>query len=95
MYTLEVNLKQTPMPLSVQKKTLEDAQADYRRLSEAIAGSSGGVLELTCDQMPEKRITLLASEVVAIQIYEKSGTASSSGKAPGFFSLVGGDEGSR
>lgn len=89
MYTLELNLKQSPLPLAVQKKSLEEAQADYQRIVEALNTGNSVVFELTCDQVPNKHISLLASEVAAVQIYEKSGTASASGKPPGFFSLLG------
>ena len=89
MHTIELNLKQSPLPLSVQKKSAEDAQADYQRVMDALKTGNAVVLELTCDQVPDKRISVLANEVAAVQMYEKSGTASASGKPPGFFSLVG------
>jgi hypothetical protein len=89
MYTLELNLKHTPLPLVVHKKTLEDAQADYAKVSAAMLSGSATALELTCEQVTDKRLTVLSTEVAAIQLYEKSGTASSSGKPPGFFSMLG------
>jgi len=89
MYTLELNLKQSPLPITLQKKALEDAQADYQRISEALQGGNAVALELTCDQVPDKRVMVLVSELAAVQIYEKSGTTSASGKPPGFFSMIG------
>ncbi|MDA0672428.1 MAG: hypothetical protein O3C67_01805 [Cyanobacteria bacterium] len=89
MYTLELNLKQTPLPLSVQKKTLEDAKADYDRIVAALQAGGSTLLELTCEQVPDKKVSFLSGEVAAVQMYEKSGTTSASGKPPGFFSLVG------
>ncbi len=89
MYTLELNLKHSPLPIAVQKQELEAAQADYNRLTDALKSGTTVVLELTCDQIPGKAITVLTSEVAAVQIYEKSGTASASGKPPGFFALMG------
>jgi hypothetical protein len=88
MHTLEINLKQSPLPLIVQKETLEAAQADYQRVLDALRGT-GGLIELTCDQVTEKRISVVVQEIAAIQLYEKSGTASASGKPPGFFALLG------
>ena len=87
MYTLELNLKQSPLPLSVQKKTLEAAQADYDRAIAALKGEGEALLEFTCEQVPEKRISCLSSEVAAVQLYEKS-ASSASGKPPGFFGLA-------
>lgn len=89
MYTLELNLKQTPLSLSVQKKTMEDAKADYDRIVAALKSGSSTLLELTCEQVPDKKVSFLSGEVVAVQMYEKSGTTAASGKPPGFFSLVG------
>lgn len=89
MHTLELNLKHSPLPLMVQKETLEAAQADYQKVLEALKGGNTVVLELTCDQVTDKHISLLVSEIAAVQLYEKSGTTSASGRPPGFFSLVG------
>jgi len=89
MYTLELNLKHSPLPLMVQKETLEAAQADYQKVLSALQGGNTVVLELTCDQVPNKHISILVSEIAAVQLYEKSGTASASGRPPGFFSLAG------
>ncbi|MEM9005667.1 MAG: hypothetical protein AAGE59_19355 [Cyanobacteria bacterium P01_F01_bin.86] len=91
MYTLELNLKQSPLPLTVQKKELEEAKTDYQRVQDALKTGNAVVIELTCDQIPDKHISVLANEIAAVQLYEKSGTASASGKPPGFFSLVGGE----
>jgi hypothetical protein len=41
------------------------------------------VLELTCEKEPEKMVSLLSSEVVAVQLFEKSASAAG-GKRPGF-----------
>lgn len=89
MHTLELNLKHSPLPLMVQKETLEAAQADYQKVIEALKGGNTVLLELTCDQIPDKHISILVSEVAAVQLYEKSGTTSASGKPPGFFALIG------
>ena len=41
------------------------------------------LLELTCEKVDEKRITVLVSEIIAVQIYEKTSSSGSS-KRPGF-----------
>ena len=89
MHTLELNLKHSPLPLMIQKETLEAAQADYQKVLEALKGGNIVVLELICDQVPDKHVSILVSEIAAVQLYEKSGTTSASGKPPGFFALVG------
>ncbi|MEM1310711.1 MAG: hypothetical protein AAF892_06580 [Cyanobacteria bacterium P01_D01_bin.71] len=89
MYTLEVNLKHSPSPLVVQKETLEAAQAEYQKVLGALQDGNTVVLELACAQVTDKHISVLVSEIAAVQLYEKSGTTSASGRPPGFFSMVG------
>jgi hypothetical protein len=87
MFTIELTLKHTAMPLSVQKKEQIDAEALYSSVAEALRSGSGQLLELTCDQQPHKHVSILGSEVAAVQMFEKSGTATASGRPPGFFAL--------
>ena len=83
MYVVELSLKLSPMPVAVQRKELADAQALYGHVRQALEGTGPRLLELTCEKEEEKRISLLTSEVVAVQLYEKSAMGSS-GKRPGF-----------
>ncbi len=83
MYVVELSLKLSPMPVAVQRKELSDAQALYNQVRQVLEGDGPRMLELTCEKEEEKRITLLCSEVVAVQLYEKSATGSG-GKRPGF-----------
>ena len=83
MYVLELSLRLSPMPIAVQRKELTGAQELYGELRLALESGPPKVRELTCETDENKRISLLSSEVVAIQIYEK--TAGGSGaRRPGF-----------
>lgn len=88
MFTVELTLKHTALPLSIQKKSQEEAEAAYQTAVDALRTGSSAFIELTCDQQPHKRITVLASELAAVQMFEKSGTATASGRPPGFFALT-------
>jgi len=55
MYIVEISLKLTPMPFSVQRKVLEDAQGIYDRVLEAMRSGTPQLLELTCEHQPEKK----------------------------------------
>lgn len=88
MYIVELTLKHTALPLSVHKKTVEAAEAAYQTVMTGIKSGQPITLELTCEKQEEKKIAVMVSEVAAVQIYEKSGSASSSGKAPGFFAMA-------
>jgi hypothetical protein len=83
MYVVELSLKLSPMPIAVQRKELADAQDLYGQVRQALEGSGPRVLELTCEKEPEKRVSLLCSELVAVQLFEKS-AAAGGGKRPGF-----------
>jgi hypothetical protein len=88
MFILDVSLKNTPLALSVQKKTAEDAEAAYQSVLAALNASGPQVIELTCEHQPGKKLSILSSEISAVQVYEKSSTATSSGRPPGFFALT-------
>ncbi len=71
------------MPVSVQRKNLKDAEALYQQLRHCLEKGNPRFIELNCEKVETKKITVIASEILAIQIYEK--TASSLGtKRPGF-----------
>ena len=83
VYVLELALKFSPFPLSVERKELRDAEALYKTVKDAMERGEKRLLELTCEKVEDKRLSVLGSEVQAVQIYEK--TAASSGlKRPGF-----------
>lgn len=87
MFIIDITLKNTPLTLSVQKKTVEEAETIYKQILGAIGSNSTTVLELTCDKQTDKKIGVLSSEISAVQMSEKSGTTAS-GKPPGFFALA-------
>lgn len=87
MFTVDIIVKYTPMPLSVQKKSAEDAEAVYNHILEVVRGGTAQLLELTCDKMTEKKLAILSSEISAVQISQKSG-ANATGRPPGFVSLT-------
>jgi hypothetical protein len=83
MHVVELSLRLTPMPIAVQRKEQEAALALYREVRQAIESGHPKVLELHCEKDEHKHISLLSSEVVAVQTYEKS-AATSGSKRPGF-----------
>ncbi|MEO1003824.1 MAG: hypothetical protein AAFX65_12025 [Cyanobacteria bacterium J06638_7] len=83
MYVVELSIKLSPLPVAVQRKELADAQALYGTVRSALDSGSPRLLELSCEKEPEKKVTLLSAEVVAVQLYEKSASASG-GRRPGF-----------
>ena len=82
MYCIELTIKLSPMPLVVQRKEHADAQRLYSEVVDSIKKANQRLFELTCEKVEDKRITVLVSEITAVQIYEK--TSSSTSKRPGF-----------
>ena len=83
MYCVELTIKLIPMPLVVQRKEHGDAQKLYSEVIDSIQKGNQRLLELTCEKVEDKRITVLVSEIIAVQIYEKTSSSGSS-KRPGF-----------
>ena len=84
MFTIDLTLKNTPMPLSVQRKDAEGAEAVYQKIIKAMQTQNPSLLELTCEKQPEKKVAVLSDQISAVILSQKSG-ATASGRAPGFF----------
>ena len=83
MYIIELALKMSPFPLSVQRKELNSAKSLYNQIRDSMKSGHPSLLELTCEHVEGKQIAILMSEVLAVQIYEKTAIGGSS-KRPGF-----------
>ena len=83
MYSIELTIKLSPLPLIVQRKEHGDAQRLYTEVIDTIQKGNQRLLELTCEKVQDKKITVLVSEIIAVQIYEKTSSSGSS-KRPGF-----------
>lgn len=87
MFTIDLTLKTTPMPLSVQRKSAEAAEATYQDVIKAMRSGNSQLLELTCDHQPEKKLGVLSDQIVAVVVSQKSGAAGT-GRVPGFFAVA-------
>jgi|TARA_X000000368_G_scaffold226218_1_gene178543 hypothetical protein len=83
VYIIELALKMSPMPVSVQRKEQAAAETLYQQVRQTMEQGQPLLLELTCEKMEGKRVSVLSSEVLAVQIYEKASGAGGS-KRPGF-----------
>ena len=83
VFVVELSLKLSPMLVAVQRKEQSAADALYQQVKQAMESGQPRLLELTCEKEESKRVTLLTSEVVAVQTYEKSAVGGGS-KRPGF-----------
>ena len=83
MYVGELSLRLSPMPVAVERKEFEAAQALYGEVRQALESGHPKVLELSCEKDEHKRVSLLSSEILAVQTYEKSASGGG-GRRPGF-----------
>ena len=85
MYSLELSLRYSPFPLSIQKKNLEDVKRTYDEIKNFMneTADNSNLIELSCDKVNDKLIAVRAQEIISVQIYEKSSVAGGS-KRPGF-----------
>ena len=84
MFTLELSMRYSPFPISVQKKEHDDVLRVFEQIKNAMRDNADSVLiDLTCDKMNSKSVAVLSKEIIAVQIYEKSAIAGGS-KRPGF-----------
>ena len=85
MYSLELSMRYSPFPLSIQKKEFEDVKQIYDEIKNAMNENveSSNLIELRCDKVQDKLIAVKAKEVISVQIYEKSSVAGGA-KRPGF-----------
>ena len=85
MYSLEISLRYSPFPLSIQKKEFEEAKQIYNEIKSSMNETleSSNMIELSCDKVQDKLISVRAKEIISVQIYEKSSVAGGA-KRPGF-----------
>ncbi len=86
MFTIDLTVKNTPFPVSVQRKEAADADAVYKQILEAMRTGKPEIIELTCDRQLEKKVAVRASEISGVQMSQKD--SATAGKTPGFFSLT-------
>jgi hypothetical protein len=87
MITIDLTLKNTPLPLSVQRKSAEEAEATYQEILKAMRSDNPQLLELKCDHQMEKKIAVFSNDISAVVVSQKSGAAGT-GRVPGFFALT-------
>ena len=83
VYVIELALRMSPMPVSVQRKERDAAEAVYQQVRTTLEQGQPRLLELTCEKVDGKRLSVLTNDILAVQIYEKT-AATSGSKRPGF-----------
>jgi len=87
MYSIDITLKLSPIPISVQRKEEAAADALYQTIINAMRSPNPELLELTCEKQTDKKVAVLSDQISAVIVSQKSGAASI-GRAPGFVALA-------
>ena len=87
MISINVTLKYSPMPVSVERKEAVDAEALYAQLTAAMRSPTPELLELTCEKQTEKKVAIMSDQISAVILSQKDGS-NAAGKTPGFFNLA-------
>lgn len=87
MFTLDLLIKYSSMPISVQKNEEKDAQDLYKKILTAMGAEKPEIIELTCDKEQDKKFAILSENITGVIISEKSGS-SNAGKTPGFVNAI-------
>lgn len=87
MISIDLTLKYTPIPISVQRKETEEADALYDKIISAMRAPTPALIELTCEKQTEKKVAVMSDQISAVIVSQKDGSAAA-GRVPGFFSLT-------
>ena len=91
MISIDVTLKYSPVPVSVQRKETAEAEALYQKIVTAMRSPTAELLELTCEKQTEKKVAFMSDQISAVIVSQKDGSAAA-GKAAGFFAIAKGEE---
>ena len=85
MYSLELSLRYSPFPLSIQKKEFEDVKRIFDEIKNSMNETieTSNLIELRCEKVQDKLIAVRTQEIISVQMYEKSSVAGGA-KRPGF-----------
>ncbi|WGT68181.1 hypothetical protein [cyanobacterium endosymbiont of Epithemia clementina EcSB] len=85
MISIDLTLKYTSIPISVQRKEAENADSLYEKIISAMRSTTPELIELTCEKQTEKKVAVMSDQISAVILSHKDGAAST-GRVPGFFS---------
>ncbi len=87
MISIDVTLKYSPIPISVQRKDQEAADALYQQITSAMQSPTPQLIELTCEKQTEKKVAVLSDQISAVILSQKDGTTAA-GRVAGFFNAI-------
>ena len=87
MHTINVVVRNTAVPISIEKKEAEAAQKIYQEITAAMTSDQASVIELTCEKQEGKKVAILSTTIAAVVVMESAGA--NANRAAGFFAATG------
>ena len=87
MYSIDIVVRNTALPISIERKEADDAEQVYQQVLSAMNSEQLQVLELTCEKQEGKKVAVVSSAIAAVIVSQKSG-GNAAGRAAGFFSTT-------
>ncbi len=87
MYTIDIIVRNTALPVSIDRKEADDAEQVYQQILSAMNSEQLQVLELTCEKQEGKKVAVVSTAIAAVIVSQKSG-GSTAGRSAGFFSTA-------
>ena len=87
MYTINIVVRNTALPISIDRKEADDAEKVYQQIISAMNSEQPQVLELTCEKQEGKKVAVISTAIAAVIVSQKSG-GTAAGRGAGFFSTA-------
>jgi len=73
MYTIELTTRLNPGTIAVEYKKPVEAETLYNQICHSMETGVPRMIHLTCESKMNKKVCVLTSEILAVQIYEGVG----------------------
>jgi hypothetical protein len=87
MFSIDLTIRYSPVPISVQKNEESDAKALYEEILAAMTAETPKVIELTSDKEEGRKIAVVGNQINSV-IFSANSNSAKSGKVPGFFATT-------
>ena len=90
MHTINIIVRNTALPISIERKEAEDAEKVYQEIILAMETNNPKVLKLTCEKQEGKKVAIISEAIASAVMYRDSGANTS--RATGFFAAAGAEQ---
>ena len=86
MHTINIVVRNTALPISIERKEAEDAEKVYQEIISAMETNNPKVLKLTCEKQEGKKVAIVSEAIASTVMYQDSGASTS--RTTGFFATA-------